>query len=227
LSANENSGCLGGLFRLFGGGATASPPACVDELPYRLRDDFLSQAEASFFRVLKSTVGDKAVVLAKVNLADIFFVARPNENKGARSRISQKHVDFLLIDSQTLRPVVAIELDDSSHQRADRQARDELVDSVFKAAGLALLHIPVRQAYSVVELSSQLEPLIGGEPPSLQASEASPTATQVIDAMGPPVCSKCGTAMVLRTTSKGERRGQQFYGCSNYPKCREVAPLGH
>jgi len=169
LSANENPGCLGGLFRLFGGAASVSSADGVEELPYRLRDDFLSQAEASFFRVLKSTVSDKAVVLAKVNLADIFFVARPNENKGARGRISQKHVDFLLIDSQTLRPIVAIELDDSSHQRADRQARDELVDSVFKAAGLALLHIPVRQAYSVVELSSQLEPLIGGEMPSLQA----------------------------------------------------------
>lgn len=38
----------------------------------------------------------------------------------------------------------------------------------------------------------------------------------------PPTCPKCGATMVLRTASKGPQAGQRFYGCRNYPKCREI-----
>ncbi len=34
------------------------------------------------------------------------------------------------------------------------------------------------------------------------------------------VCPKCGGKLVLRTARKGTYAGNQFYGCSNYPKCR-------
>lgn len=33
-------------------------------------------------------------------------------------------------------------------------------------------------------------------------------------------CPKCGSPMVLRMVKSGERAGQQFWGCSTYPKCR-------
>lgn len=35
-------------------------------------------------------------------------------------------------------------------------------------------------------------------------------------------CSKCGFEMVMRVASKGERKGKQFWGCPNYPKCRNT-----
>ena len=34
------------------------------------------------------------------------------------------------------------------------------------------------------------------------------------------VCPKCGAELVLRTAKRGDHAGNQFYGCSNYPKCR-------
>jgi len=34
------------------------------------------------------------------------------------------------------------------------------------------------------------------------------------------ICPKCGSKLVLRTANKGVNKGNQFYGCSNYPKCR-------
>lgn len=37
---------------------------------------------------------------------------------------------------------------------------------------------------------------------------------------GPPVCPRCGAAMILRTARRGAHTGSEFYGCSNYPKCR-------
>lgn len=33
-------------------------------------------------------------------------------------------------------------------------------------------------------------------------------------------CPYCGGSLVLRTASRGENAGEQFYGCENYPRCR-------
>jgi hypothetical protein len=39
-------------------------------------------------------------------------------------------------------------------------------------------------------------------------------------------CPKCGSALVLRTVKKGPRSGDRFWGCSTYPQCRVMQPLG-
>ena len=36
----------------------------------------------------------------------------------------------------------------------------------------------------------------------------------------PGTCPRCGGNLVLRTVKRGERKGQTFLGCSNFPKCR-------
>ncbi|RAU17063.1 nuclease [Nitrincola tibetensis] len=35
-----------------------------------------------------------------------------------------------------------------------------------------------------------------------------------------PLCPRCGSAMVIRETKRGANAGQQFWGCSTFPKCR-------
>ena len=37
-----------------------------------------------------------------------------------------------------------------------------------------------------------------------------------------PECPKCGAIMLLREATRGERKGQKFYGCSNFPNCKET-----
>jgi len=39
------------------------------------------------------------------------------------------------------------------------------------------------------------------------------------------LCPKCGNELILRTAKKGTRAGNQFYGCSNFPKCRYTAEV--
>lgn len=39
------------------------------------------------------------------------------------------------------------------------------------------------------------------------------------------VCPRCGGTLILRTSTKGANKGQQFYGCSNFPKCRYLENL--
>jgi len=36
-------------------------------------------------------------------------------------------------------------------------------------------------------------------------------------------CPKCGSALVLRVAKQGVNKGNEFYGCSSYPKCRHTA----
>lgn len=38
----------------------------------------------------------------------------------------------------------------------------------------------------------------------------------------PKVCPKCGSTLILRTARKGEHAGNQFYGCSGFPKCKYI-----
>ena len=35
-------------------------------------------------------------------------------------------------------------------------------------------------------------------------------------------CSRCGNPMVLRTAQRGSNAGNQFWGCSTYPKCKKI-----
>ncbi len=35
-----------------------------------------------------------------------------------------------------------------------------------------------------------------------------------------PTCPTCGTKMKIRITKKGKNEGNNFWGCSNYPRCR-------
>jgi hypothetical protein len=212
---SENPGCLNALLQLFRGKPEAES-ASDEPLPYRLRDDFLSQTELSFYRVLQQVVADQAVILPKVRLADIFFVARHNENRSFFSRISQRHLDFLLCHPKTMLPLLGLELDDSSHQRPDRQKRDAFVDQVFAAANLPLVRIVPRRDYNTRELEAQLSPYLQ---PQISQSEPELAATT-------PLCPKCGVPMVKRTAKRGNQQGQAFYGCPNYPKCYEMLPVG-
>ena len=38
-------------------------------------------------------------------------------------------------------------------------------------------------------------------------------------------CPKCGSALLIRTVKSGAKAGQQFWGCSAFPKCRTMQSL--
>ena len=221
---SENSGCLLALLNFFGGKRKAEP----DALPYRTRDDFLSPAELSFRHVLSSVLKEQVVICPKVRLGDVFFVGKTDRWQHFNNRINNKHVDFLLCDAKTLKPLAGVELDDASHSRPDREERDEFVDSVFDAAGLPLVRVKAQRDYSTQELAAQFLPILEGQP---ARSKSTPVSFPSQPAASPgansgksaPICPKCGIAMVMRTARTGPNAGKNFYGCPNYPKCRETS----
>ena len=213
--ANNKSGCLS-IFLPF-----LQKKTETEKLPYRVRDDFLSPAELSFYKVLQPVVGTKLAIQSKVRLADVFFVARHNENRSYFGKISQKHVDFLVCDAMTMKPLFGIELDDASHKRPDRQERDAFVDDVFRTANLPLLRFPVQRSYSRDEITSKIAPLFKKD----SSAEVKVTQEKVEVSLSVPLCPKCNIPMVLRTVKKGQHAGKQFYGCVNFPQCKEMQPL--
>ncbi|EHD0695188.1 DUF2726 domain-containing protein, partial [Salmonella enterica subsp. enterica serovar Newport] len=79
----------------------------------------------------------------QVRVADIVRVA-PDRKSGSREwwqlfrLVSQWHCDVVITD-RTGRIIVAVELDDRSHQAPKRQQRDLLLEEVLKQAGIPLL----------------------------------------------------------------------------------------
>lgn len=191
------------------------------ELPYALRDDWLSPAELSFLGVLRRVTQDRFVICPKVGLQDIFFAKSGSNSQAFRNKIDRKHVDFLLVDAVTYKPVMGVELDDSSHGRKDRVERDRFVDQVFAVAGLRLLRVPAARTYSADVLSKTIGDRLSGFRPAAVAAARPPEPRS---SMAAPTCPKCSVPMVLRTAKRGTTKGDQFYGCQNYPKCHEVAP---
>lgn len=239
MRSNENFSLLRNILKTLGLSAEAidditdriadflsekEPKSTVKVYPYHLRDDFVSKAEHSFYMVVRSIVPDTAVVLAKVSLGDLFCV-RSSDNSEFRTytnKIDRKHVDFLLCDAKTMRPIAGIELDDKSHQRDDRQARDEFVEKVFQSARLPLVRFPAKFSYSTAELSSELKPYLDVTVPAIPDNPPGKAVPIAPTLKAAPSCPKCGSEMVLRTAKSGANQGNQFWGCPKYPNCRGV-----
>jgi hypothetical protein len=160
-----------------------------------------------------------------VNLGDLFYATCKNfgERQSYTNRINRKHIDFLICEKKTARPLLGIELDDKSHNLAARQERDHFVENVFKTANLPLERISVKNAYNPKELNFRLAELAGVHNQSIlkESEDALPINNEINNVQ---TCPKCSGKMALRTAKSGTNQGQQFWGCTNFPKCRTVLP---
>jgi hypothetical protein len=124
--------------------------------PLTINKNFLTASEQSFYNVLKLFAGDKYAVCPKARLCDVVLIQKGTDNGLRQSlfnRISRKHLDFILLDLQTLVPTMAIELDDQSHQSYDVQKRDRVKNKALHDAGLKLVRVPVKHAYTQSDLA--------------------------------------------------------------------------
>lgn len=187
-----------------------------ETLPYRVSASILTNPEISFYNSLKLHVGDRAIICPKVGLKDLFFISKGVGNDYMKyfGKIAQKHVDFLLCEPKTLKPICGIELDDSSHTNEKRYERDLFFEKVFRDANFELIRISSASENSFNEIKNALS-MILDKP---QDSPAPQTDDDVV------LCPKCNIPMVLRKATKGQNTGQEFYGCVNYPKCKEIIP---
>lgn len=132
-----------------------------ENLPFRKKDYLLSKAERSFYKVLEASLNGQFVIFTKVRLLDLLWLPKGTEKaQSYRNRVQSKHVDFVLCDHAALKPMLVIELDDASHKRPGRQARDRLVDNVLATAGLPILHVRAQTGYSPMDINNQINAAI-------------------------------------------------------------------
>jgi hypothetical protein len=90
---------------------------------------------------LQNATGYRYAIFAKIRVADFCVGLDRFKTPGPFERVAKNHVDFVICDASTFAPLVAIELDDPSHLRADRRAKDATKDGVFAALHLPLIRV--------------------------------------------------------------------------------------
>lgn len=118
----------------------------------------LTAAETKFFRALQAAVGTQYTIFPQLPLWTLIQPESndPNAARAFNNRINLKRIDFVLVDSTSLMPYMAVELDDRSHQREDRQKRDAFVDEVLNQAGIKIVHIRASSTYDLRTIRHQL-----------------------------------------------------------------------
>lgn len=94
---------------------------------------------------------------------DILYIPKGIESREYYrylNKIQSKHVDFLLCDRENIKPLLAIELDDSSHLHPSRIERDNFIDKIFENAKLPILHIKYSKGYDREKLGQQIKTAI-------------------------------------------------------------------
>lgn len=115
-------------------------PKPTEPLPYTAAK-LLTRREYAFFKALQPIAQKYHLMICpKVRLADLVAVPQGTTERKWFNYIKAKHVDFTLCDMD-LNVKLVIELDDSTHDRPDRQTRDDFVDRVFQKINVKLLHV--------------------------------------------------------------------------------------
>lgn len=149
------------FFKFFKGGIIKEEEAQI--FPYYLKDKTMNDSEKSLFNILNRRLGDRFVVLSKVRIEDFIGVKREGISKskhfGFRNKIKSRHVDFLICDKETTKPLMVVELDGASHRNTSRMTRDDNLDDMYKNINLKHKHVKVGSMFEkeVEEIKNNLD----------------------------------------------------------------------
>jgi very-short-patch-repair endonuclease len=131
---------------------------------YKRKNFFLTRAEHECFDALMTAVGNDYLIFAQVHLPTLLDNKVVGQNwRGAFRHINGKSVDFVLCDKAYIAPKLAIELDDKTHERPDRQERDVEVERILKEAGIPLLRLENRGSFSASDLAQKVTDVLKGK----------------------------------------------------------------
>jgi len=133
------------LFRKLFFGEREETEEAADVTQYKTAR-FLTPTELRFFHVLSRIIPSHHYLGVKPRLVDLL---EPSvKSRRLFNRVRAKHVHFVIGDRTPMRPILAIELDDWTHQREEAQRSDRFKDEIFHHAGLPLLRVAVASSYS-------------------------------------------------------------------------------
>lgn len=128
---------------------------------YRSQGTLLSPAELDAFRRLVRGFQGLAYICPKVRIADILTPEKTSKggfNNAGFLKISQKHVDFVVI-SFSGDILFALEVDDRSHDTQKGRKRDTFVNAAFESAGVELVRVRANRLNESDQLKRKLRDL--------------------------------------------------------------------
>ena len=134
----------------------------TEEYSYEKKKFFMSALEHDLFDILHKALSNKYHIFPQVHLSSIIDHKIVGQNWNAAFRhINGKSVDYVICDKAYIAPLLAIELDDSSHDREDRMERDEIVERIISEAGLPMLRITKgHNGFEVEKILKDIEEMI-------------------------------------------------------------------
>lgn len=121
---------------------------------YNRKDFLISRPEHEFFNILVEILGNKYNIFSQVHLPTILDHKIKGQTwKAAFSHINGKSVDFVICDKAYIKPLLAIELDDKSHDRLDRIERDSEVERILEEAGMPLVRFGNNGSFNKEEIN--------------------------------------------------------------------------
>lgn len=97
--------------------------------------------------------------MCKVRLGDLIRPRKGLDNSERAkhaNRIERKHVDFVVVRASDFGVVAAVELDDSSHQRAKAKERDAFKNGALEAAGVRVVRVKWGRGYDLEAVAGVL-----------------------------------------------------------------------
>ena len=134
----------------------------ISPYPYECCSSLLTAAELRFANGLRISLESRFSLSFQTRLEDIIHVRNDTDPKlrfSCRNRIKSRHVDLVVYDPVDSEIIAAIELDDSSHLRKDRQERDCFMNELFESCGLPLIRIPVCLEYDFEDIAKRIHNL--------------------------------------------------------------------
>lgn len=113
----------------------------------------MTKTEEKFYKELKNQLlanNIKCNIFPQIGLERI--IQTKNNDFADRNRIKSRSIDFTITDETDNKIICCIELDDYTHQRADRIERDNFINELFKTVKIKLVRMTVSNNYNFEEL---------------------------------------------------------------------------
>jgi hypothetical protein len=120
-----------------------------------VRKPLLTPTELTFYKRLQAAFPDVAICPQLALAAVVDIPAKYNEGRYRhvnRAPFASKYADFAIVDPDTGDVLAIIELDDYSHDDAERQAEDEARDAMLAEVGIEVHRFDARKMPTVEKL---------------------------------------------------------------------------
>ena len=136
--------------------------------PFYAKRPLTPPEQVLYFRLVQAL--PQNIVLAQVQVSRVLGVKKGFKSNEWNNRINRLSYDFVVCGKDAT-VLAAIELDDSSHERADRKSTDAKKEQATTAAGIRLIRWHVKQLPDAAAIRSAF-----GSPGASNDSELEPAA---------------------------------------------------